>query len=122
MTTYENLLRAAGTCQRDALLMLADCCEEEGRAETAAGYRWLAEKKRWPRYDESTDQWKLYASSEADRAGVPYDPEDLPFESLRDGDGVERWFRYQKPEEALEAGAKAVGAWLRKEAGKERAG
>ncbi len=38
----------ADTCHEYVLLRLADAHEEAGNATLADGYRWLAEKQRWP--------------------------------------------------------------------------
>src|SRR5262245_31355102 len=48
MTTERCLLANLEDCQWQALRMLADAAEERGDAERAVGYRWLAEKHRWP--------------------------------------------------------------------------
>lgn len=124
MTTYEKLLRAAATCQRDALLVLADCCEEEGRAEAAAGYRWMAENNKWPGLRSAfhtPDPAAGYGWFFPEDGEYVVDDDDLhpDVEDFLGGDraegehGGDNGYRlFLTREEALEAGAKGVGAWL----------
>jgi hypothetical protein len=45
----DRLLAHLEGCRWQAMRELADCAEEEGDAELAAGWRWLAEHRKGPR-------------------------------------------------------------------------
>ncbi len=113
---YRTMLAYAESCQREALLLLADAAEEGGQGDLASGYRWLAEHRRWPV-----------------RHGVPVASKGyVDLWGFSDGDYPPAWTSYTLPAGAyrryvtgsgdvsgsrsltatLEQAALAVGAWL----------
>jgi hypothetical protein len=47
-TDYDGLLAGLDACRWDQMRVLADAYDERGDTATAAGWRWLADKGRWP--------------------------------------------------------------------------
>jgi hypothetical protein len=54
-----RLLQQLCDCRWQAMLELADEAEERGDAVTASGWRWLAERRRWPRYSAKHYRWTM---------------------------------------------------------------
>jgi hypothetical protein len=45
---YESLLEGMESCRWNYLRGLADAAEDEGKADLARGWRWLAKYRKWP--------------------------------------------------------------------------
>jgi hypothetical protein len=48
MTDYQALLRGLESCRWDYMRLLADAAEDQGEEALAAGWRWLADNRKWP--------------------------------------------------------------------------
>jgi len=57
MTDRERLLREMNEAQVATLLAMADLEEEDGQSYRARGWRWLAERRRWPLEVGSRWEW-----------------------------------------------------------------
>jgi hypothetical protein len=48
MTDYQALLRGLESCRWAYMQGLADAAEDQGEEALAAGWRWLADNRKWP--------------------------------------------------------------------------
>jgi hypothetical protein len=58
---YARLLAALEDSRWTHMRILADAAEDEGNATLAAGWRWLADNKRWPRVNYLRRQQSHYS-------------------------------------------------------------
>lgn len=119
--THDALLQVAidatGEDRWDALLVLADLCEEQGD-EVAAGWREMVALRRWPEINTVA----CYSWFDASEFG-DFDGSDLPagvFFRLKEyREQGEGWVDYEDTEEAtfdvimLRDAAQAFAAWIR---------
>jgi hypothetical protein len=102
VTKEDILLQQLEDCRWQALRELADEAEERGEADLAAGYRWLAENKKWP---GQTTSYYWYHYLEETEAEVTYYENYLPV--------LVREYPLLAP--LMRDTARTVGEWLRQE-------
>jgi hypothetical protein len=121
-THYTRLLAGLENSRWDYMLVLADWAEEEGNTTLARGWRWLADKHRWPGQTTRTE----------DRRTIPYHywqpsprfDEDTHFECVLPGPIIrlmrrrkqityyERRVMCESRRVLFELTAQVVGRWL----------
>jgi hypothetical protein len=130
MVTADRLLEELEGCRWFVMRQLADEAEERGDAELAAGWRWLAQRRKWPAANalNSPDPY-LWRFKHGSAAGQPSSlPESVfPFLAGEDAPARERamnesgyildrrqsWqVRSASEGELLTDTARAVGRWL----------
>jgi hypothetical protein len=104
-TEYGRLLAALATCRWDHMRVLADAAEDAGDPELAAGWRWLATRRKWPNDYGWRHSWFLTAPREC----VSRDDDRLPDSDAYDDPPRDGFVLVT---DALEWGARAVGRWL----------
>jgi hypothetical protein len=59
-TGYGCLLDGLENCRWGQMVVLADAAEEKGDAALAAGWRWLADNRKWPDEEAWAENWGEY--------------------------------------------------------------
>jgi hypothetical protein len=107
-TDYERLLAGLGTFRWDYLRVLADAAEEAGEPKLAAGWRWLADNRKWP--NEMGEVGLAWRCTWRARTDDP--PFVLPWGMFQALDGMSTYTHLKSVPEALEHAARAAGKWL----------
>jgi hypothetical protein len=122
---YARTLTALEECRWQQMQVIADAAEEGGDGQLAAGWRWLADNRKWPEEmrGPSRDLWPLWYCGEYEEA--PHEsymdalPEGafylLPARVRYDFHAMRR-YKAMAPlptSGALAEAARAVGLWLR---------
>lgn len=117
MTNRESLLASIDTFAYLTLSALADDAEESGDSVRAMGYRWLAEKRKWPILHADGDYYAWYRPPVGDEHHDEGDGCVLPLAVCKTlpwwGKKFEDYDRSTlTPSAAIVAGALAIGQWL----------
>jgi hypothetical protein len=91
-TNYDRVLAQLDDVRWQQMLVIADAAEEAGDAVSAAGWRWMAEHRRWPVEARGVHRW--YRGLEDDRQAA-YLPEEV-FDRLPGEAGVGEGYRARR--------------------------